>query len=1184
MSGNFSDVDGTLSYSAEGLPAGLTIDPTTGIISGTIDPNASDVEDDNNGTQDYSVTVTATDDDGESVSENFTWTVNNVDPEANNDAYTTDEDKVLTVPVDGVLDNDVDGTPDSDPLSVISNTDPTNGTVTQNADGSFEYTPNLNFNGVDTFNYTISDGNGGTDTATVTITVNPVNDASIDLELLPDAMLITDDGDLEGGNSGDGVETDTDTKGAGTLFNVTSSTGTLSYALELGTNTNTNLVDVATDESVNLSLNGGVIEGRTGTSDDLVFTISVDSATGEVTQTQLRAVEHTDLIDTVAPYNDDVTGLGVVDAVILTGTVDAGGDIASDSIDISGAIKFTDDGPELDFQDLVGSGTDEPQTGFWNGGAGADGADSLEITLDGYTIGVNAVTVSSSLPLTDISDGNYTYAGLITDDFDGDGENDEFRFDLIVNADGTYVIDLEEGFTSTTTVSSSVGTVSASGPFPSQQVDIPDDINPTETIVFTGVDDDISEQDIKDFILGNTADEINNAVNTNPNSQPAGLLTDEMNLANGQVGVNNQLFNDSDQQGGGDKDSMVIDPLLSSASSFDINITANQPFDLGESMSYKVFYDNGTVENGTLNGTGALKYTIEADPLIGLIDAVQLTMEEGTVKIGSVSANVVTTTVAEPVSLDFSAVLTDLDGDSASDGDGGTTSSGFTIDLLTPIAENDSFTVEANEDNGDSPPNSSVSGNLLTNDFNPGVDPLTVINNTSPTNGLVSLNANGNFTYTPNPGFPGGTDSFEYTISDGASTSTATVDINIVNPGRQTTTVQETLTSGDFTQTQELKLITEVQTANTTTFVEGFITTPQFQPPFNIGIVIDVSGSTVAVDDEGNVIQPFSGVGDVNNDGISDTILDAEIKTTIELIESIIEAPGLDNSNVDIGLITFSTSATLLEESAGDTSFSPADPNDPTKINPVLFNDNGTPNDFTDDTGVLVGLTGSGWTNFDDALDKSIDFFDAQLDKNDATNLLFFESDGLPNRSGDGDNPPEGTPDQTVTDNDARATAFDSELNALDMLNVQRNAIGVGSGSEVSTGSGLDKIDNTPDPDPDPLTGTKAEQVLTTDALRNAVLANPVVGTVIDFQVSVNGEVQDGEPGELNITPSDLVSGPLGYSFGSFVVDGLDPSLGASNQIVVTTTLDLDGDTTETLDDQVTLTATNEILGKLPVI
>ena len=179
-------------------------------------------------------------------------------------------------------------------------------------------------------------------------------------------------------------------------------------------------------------------------------------------------------------------------------------------------------------------------------------------------------------------------------------------------------------------------------------------------------------------------------------------------------------------------------------------------------------------------------------------------------------------------------------------------------------------------------------------------------------------------------------------------------------------------------------------------------------------------------------------------------------------------------------------------------------------------------------------------------------------------------SDGLPNRSGDGDSAIEGTPNQNVSNNSARAIAFDSELAALDNLNVQRNAIGVGSGSDISAGFGLDKIDNT----------GGAEQVLTSDALTGAVLNNPVVGDVIDFQISVNGEVQDGEPGELNIGLSDLVSGPFGYSFG-FIVDGLDPSLGASNDIVATAILDLDGDA-NTLDDQITLTTTNIISGALP--
>ena len=71
MSVNFSDADGTIaSYAISGAPDGISID-NNGLISGTIDNSASQ-----GGTGGvYSVTVTATDDDGAEVSETFTWTV-----------------------------------------------------------------------------------------------------------------------------------------------------------------------------------------------------------------------------------------------------------------------------------------------------------------------------------------------------------------------------------------------------------------------------------------------------------------------------------------------------------------------------------------------------------------------------------------------------------------------------------------------------------------------------------------------------------------------------------------------------------------------------------------------------------------------------------------------------------------------------------------------------------------------------------------------------------------------------------------------------------------------------------------------------------------------------------------------------------------------------------------------------
>jgi VCBS repeat-containing protein len=96
-------------------------------------------------------------------------------PTAADDAYSTTEDTALTVATPGVLGNDTD--PDGNPLSAWVGAGPSHGTLTLDADGSFAYTPDANYNGPDTFTYRASDGSLDSDLATVTITVTAVNDA-----------------------------------------------------------------------------------------------------------------------------------------------------------------------------------------------------------------------------------------------------------------------------------------------------------------------------------------------------------------------------------------------------------------------------------------------------------------------------------------------------------------------------------------------------------------------------------------------------------------------------------------------------------------------------------------------------------------------------------------------------------------------------------------------------------------------------------------------------------------------------------------------------------------------------------------------------------------------------------------------------------------------------------------------
>ena len=95
-------------------------------------------------------------------------------PTTADDAYAVAEDDQLVVTAPGVLANDAD--PDLDPLTAQLDTDAGQGTLTLQDDGSFTYDPDPNFFGTDTFTYRATDGIAQSAAATVTITVDPVDD------------------------------------------------------------------------------------------------------------------------------------------------------------------------------------------------------------------------------------------------------------------------------------------------------------------------------------------------------------------------------------------------------------------------------------------------------------------------------------------------------------------------------------------------------------------------------------------------------------------------------------------------------------------------------------------------------------------------------------------------------------------------------------------------------------------------------------------------------------------------------------------------------------------------------------------------------------------------------------------------------------------------------------------------
>ncbi|EIN9985910.1 tandem-95 repeat protein [Vibrio parahaemolyticus] len=159
----FKDSDSALNFSVSGNSNVLvSIENGIATISPTADWNGSET-----------LTFTATDPSGESVSQTVNFTVAPV-ADIVADKATVVED---TPTIIKVLGNDTfEG--DDKVVSLDTNNGPANGTVSVNPDGSVTYTPNDNYHGADSFTYIVTSG-GVSESTTVNVDVTPVNDAPV---------------------------------------------------------------------------------------------------------------------------------------------------------------------------------------------------------------------------------------------------------------------------------------------------------------------------------------------------------------------------------------------------------------------------------------------------------------------------------------------------------------------------------------------------------------------------------------------------------------------------------------------------------------------------------------------------------------------------------------------------------------------------------------------------------------------------------------------------------------------------------------------------------------------------------------------------------------------------------------------------------------------------------------------
>ncbi|ROL90233.1 hypothetical protein BK637_10540 [Pseudomonas chlororaphis] len=450
------------------------------------------------------------------------------------------------------------------------------------------------------------------------------------------------------------------------------------------------------------SVLGSTLTAKAGATD--VFTLSLTVA-GAYTFSLLQPLDHAAGND----ENDLTINLGS-----LLQATDKDGDTVTAAADKL-VITVDDDTPTLAFGNLIGTGTDQAQQGYWDMAAGADGlgAAGLDISLvngqftlvrpdDTTTTGTGTLVEQSPSP---DANGAYQFAGTLTGDFDNNAAtaNTTVHYTLSAYANGTYALDLEEGFRSTIVLSSADGSLDAGGPDPVRTLTIG-----SEDIVFFGANPLAPASGANSIQTGiglGASDPTEAQLQTNP--LPSYIGSAALNVSTAGIGIANNLLQGDNQAAIGAADeSFVVNPqsLLTSMKVF-IDNSVGGYNTATEDLYYRVFYEDGTFSNlievNTLTpeAGGQVSFTVEQSAT-SLIDAVQLTMARGEIKIPTIEFTHETESLASDVKLAFNATVTDKDGDTATSAfdanlfANDTTDVLFDFRLVGTTGERDAFNID----------------------------------------------------------------------------------------------------------------------------------------------------------------------------------------------------------------------------------------------------------------------------------------------------------------------------------------------------------------------------------------------------------------------------------------------------------------------------------------------------------
>lgn len=706
--------EGNVSYILLNAPTGMTIDAATGQIN--YSPTLTD-------TIPTTFQILVSDTAGNTIETTVDLHVLGVIP-AFPDAYDVNEDETLTIDsASGILVND--GDPSSGTLTATLVAEATNGTVTLNADGSFEYVPDDDFFGTDSFTYRASDDTDQSNVARVTINVAPVNDPVQGTE---DSYVATEDETLTIGANLSVLINDVDPDGDdltvelanqpshGTLqlnadgsFTYTPDAnffGTDSFAYRVfdGFTTSEPIAvqidvqevdDVPTavadsysvdeEQTLTVSASEGVLANDSDPDNDLTVTVSVEPTNGTLTLNS----------DGSFSYTPDVDFTGT-DSFTYRAT--DGNSIASAAVTIT--VNNTADAPEA---------SDDTAT------AGDDGA---AVTIDVLDNDTTLPDVGDSLTVTDFvqaANGTVTF------------ENGVFLYSANPGFTGedsfTYTVTDTDGLTDTATVHVVVS--ESSGNSISGFVYLDRDASGTR---------DGGELGVPGALVTLTGESnTGTAISRSTLTDSTGYYEFTELPAGTYVVTQQQPAALHDGNEASDTATVVVgeDQLQNVVVSGNTSLEGNN---FGEAGLAPAYMSIAWFFSSTTSVTSMLRETIaRGEESVGNVDLARSIREQ-----------------ADPPSNE--------------------------VPNRAPVGASDNYSVDESETL-----TVNAANGVLANDVDADSDALTATLVSDVTNGTLSLAANGSFTYTPDAGFVG-TDSFTYRASDGSLTSAiTTVTITVVD-------------------------------------------------------------------------------------------------------------------------------------------------------------------------------------------------------------------------------------------------------------------------------------------------------------------------------------------------------------------------------------------------------------------